>query len=222
MKDLEEKNKKSMGLASEICLWKDPSECGDCKLNENIFCRPKLKYMILFATPLFLGIIPVVLGITFSVRIELLWKIIFFTGWIGYSFFFLNFWESQMLCNHCPYYANDEQRSLHCPIDKGKLKTGKYNPGPLSKSEKIQFIIGVLIFLGYPIPFLLIVDLYIPLIIYIIAVVSWFIILELKICSDCVNFACLLNRVPKSIKNEFMKRNPIIRKAWEEKGFTFD
>ncbi|MFX1275862.1 MAG: hypothetical protein ACFFBP_05245 [Promethearchaeota archaeon] len=214
--------KKSMGLAREICIWKDQLECGDCELNEKLFCRPKLKYMIYFTTPFFIGIIPVALGMLISANIELLWKIIFFTGWIGYSIFFFFIWESRMVCNHCPYYANDEQKTLHCPIDRGKLKTGKYNPGPLSKSEKIQFIIGVSILVGYPFPFLIIFNLFIPLIIYIAAIASWLIILQFKICTDCVNFACVLNRVPKSIRSEFMNRNPIIKKAWEEEGYHFD
>jgi len=216
------KKKKLTGLATEICIWKDESECRDCDLNQKIFCHPGLKYMIYFATPFFIGVIPVVLEVLFTQNVEFIWKIIFFAGWIGYAFFFLNVWESHILCNHCPYYANDSQRSLHCPIDKGKLKTGKYDPGPASKSEKIQFFIGVVIFVGFPIPFLLLFNIYLSLIIYIIAIVSWFTILQLKICPDCVNFACLLNRAPKEIRSEFMKRNPIIKKTWEEKGYTFD
>jgi len=222
MRSSKSRKKKSIGIANEICIWKDSVECGECDLDERIFCHPKLKYMIYFATPFFLGIIPVVLELVFTLRVELLWKIIFFGSWIGYAFFFLNIWESHMLCNHCPYYANDAQNTLHCPIDKGKLKTGKYNPGPASKSEKIQFVIGVILFVGFPIPFLLIFNIYFSLIIYIIAVISWFIILQLKICPDCVNFACVLNKVPKNIRNEFMKQNPIIKKAWETKGYKFD
>ena len=222
MNTLKKDEKRSIGLAREICIWKDQSECGDCELNEKLFCRPKLKYMIYFATPFFIGIIPVAIGMAFSANIELLWKIIFFIGWIGYSIFFFFVWESRMICNHCPYYANDTQKTLHCPIDKGKLKTGKYNPGPLSTSEKIQFIIGVSLLVGYPVPFLIIFNLIIPLIIYIAAIASWFIILQTKICTDCVNFACVFNRVEKRIRSEFMNRNPIIKKAWEEKGYHFD
>lgn len=216
------KEKESIGLASEICMWKDQSECGECELNEKLFCRPKLKYMIYFMTPFFIGIIPVALGMFFTPNFNVFWKIIFLAGWIGYSIFFFFIWESRMLCNHCPYYANDTQKTLHCPIDKGKLKTGKYNPGPTSTSEKIQFIMGVLILVGFPIPFLIIGNFFIPLIIYVMAIASWFLILQLKICTDCVNFACLLNRVPKSMRSEFMNRNPIIKKAWEEKRYHFD
>jgi hypothetical protein len=46
----------------------------------------------------------------------------------------------------------------------------------------------------------------------------WIIIIQLKVCTDCVNFACILNRVPKSVRLQFFEKNPIIKKAWEEKG----
>jgi len=220
-KEIKKRKRPITGLATEICIWKDESECSDCNLHEKIFCRPKLKYLLMFALPMFFGLIPMVIGVIFA-NLELLFKIIFFGGWIGYSFFFFNVWESRMVCNHCPYYANDEQKSLHCPIDKGKLKTSKYDPGPASKSEKIQFAVGALIFVLYPIPFLIVGNLIPQLILYSLGIIIWIIVIQLKVCSDCINFACLMNRVPESIRNEFIKKNPVIRKAWEEKGYKFN
>lgn len=38
-------------------------------------------------------------------------------------------------------------------------------------------------------------------------------------CSKCINFSCLLNRVPKEVVDEYLKRNPIMRKAWKENGW---
>ncbi len=212
---------KDIGIASEICIWKDKSECGDCRLNEELFCHPQVKYMLFFALPLLIAIIPVTLGILYS-SYEPLVKGFIFIGWISYAFFFFFILESYVICNHCPYYANESQRVLHCTVDKGKLKTGKYNPGPTTKAEKIIFAIGALTLVGFPVPFLIIGGLYIPLIFLIIGAVAWLVSIQLKVCSDCINFACPLNRVPKSIRNEFIKRNPIIRKAWEEKGYKID
>ncbi len=37
-------------------------------------------------------------------------------------------------------------------------------------------------------------------------------------CSRCVNFSCPLNLVPNDVVDEFLGRNPVMRKAWEEKG----
>ncbi|MHA1992507.1 MAG: hypothetical protein ACW98A_16165 [Candidatus Hodarchaeales archaeon] len=123
-----------------------------------------------------------------------------------------------MICNHCPYFANDEQRTLHCPIDKGKLKTSKYNPGPTSLSEKIQFLIGFITLIGYPSIFLLLAGQFLLFLMTSGGMIVWIIIIQLKVCTDCVNFACILNRVPKSVRLQFFEKNPIIKEAWEEKG----
>ncbi|MCP4763780.1 MAG: hypothetical protein GY870_18560 [archaeon] len=205
------------GLAEEICIWKDESECEDCNLHHELFCRPKSKYILYFGIPAFIAMIPAGIGILFS-DFNIITRILIFGGWISYLAFFFFIWESRMVCNHCPYFANDEQRTLHCPIDKGKLKTSKYNPGPSSISEKIQFIVGLIIFIGYPSLFLLLAGQFLLLFFSLGAFIGWIIIIQLKVCTDCVNFACVLNRVPKSIRLQFFEKNPIIKKAWEEKG----
>ena len=205
------------GLAEEICIWKDEAQCEDCNLHEKLFCRPKSKYTLYFGLPGVFAMVPAGIGLLIS-NFELLIRILIFGGWIGYLLFFFFVWESRMICNHCPYFANDEQRTLHCPIDKGKLKTSKYNPGPSSLSEKIQFLVGFLILLGYPLIFLALANQILLLLIVLGASIIWIIIIQLKVCTDCVNFACVLNRVPKSVRLQFFEKNPIIKKAWEEKG----
>jgi len=205
------------GLAEEICIWKDKSECKECDLHEKLFCRPKSKYILYFGLPALSGMIPAGIGLFIS-NFELLLKILIFGGWIGYLAFFFFVWESRMVCNHCPYFANDEQRTLHCPIDKGKLKTSKYDPGPTTISEKIQFMIGLLIFMGYPLLFLALAGQILLFFITLAGMFTWIIVIQLKVCTDCVNFACILNRVPKSVRLQFFEKNPIIKKAWEEKG----
>jgi hypothetical protein len=50
----------------------------------------------------------------------------------------------------------------------------------------------------------------------------WILIIQLKVCTDCINFSCPLNRVSKSVRNEFIKRNIIIKRAWEEAGYKID
>ncbi|MDA3917214.1 MAG: hypothetical protein PF690_09600 [Deltaproteobacteria bacterium] len=34
------------------------------------------------------------------------------------------------------------------------------------------------------------------------------------LCSQCMNFACPMNRVKDEVRRDFLKRNPIIAKAW--------
>jgi len=213
--------KPDIGIGSEICIWQREEECGDCELNKTLFCRPKIKYLIYFAIPIFIGIIPTILIVIFA-SISLIFKLVFFISWLLYAMFFFSVWETRILCNHCPYFANESQKVLHCVIDKGKYKAGTYDPGPLSLSEKIQFSIGGILFMTFPIPFLIIWQLYVALIIYSISLVSWIIIVQKRVCTDCINFACPLNRVPREIMTQFMNKNPLIKKAWEKEGYEFE
>jgi hypothetical protein len=102
------------------------------------------------------------------------------------------------------------------------LKTGTYDPKPINTSEKIQFIIGALILMGFPIPFLIINKQFIPILFIIAGTIIWVIVIQLKVCSDCINFSCVLNRVPEKLRNEFLKRNPEIKKAWEGAGYKIN
>jgi hypothetical protein len=38
-------------------------------------------------------------------------------------------------------------------------------------------------------------------------------------CSKCVNFSCPLNHVPKSMVDEYLERNPVMKEAWEKSGY---
>lgn len=222
MREKHSKNKKDMGLASEICIWKKGADCEGCNLENEVICTPHVKYSVYFGLPLLIAIIPVIIGLVFAGFYNPLVLALIFTGWIAYSLFFFFIWESRIICNHCPYYANDTQRTLHCPVDKGKLKTSKYDPGPMRLSEKIQFVIGATIFALYPLPFLLIAGQIIPIIFLLGGVIIWIIVIQLTICPYCVNFSCPLNRVPKSVRNEFLNLNPVIKKAWKEKGYVIE
>ena len=59
------------GLAEEICIWKDKSECKDCDLHEKLFCRPKSKYMLYFGLPALAAMVPAGIGLLFSSEIIL-------------------------------------------------------------------------------------------------------------------------------------------------------
>ena len=53
-------------------------------------------------------------------------------------------------------------------------------------------------------------------------VILLYIVIQLKVCTDCINFSCVLNRVPKKIRDEFLKKNPKMYEAWKENGYKFD
>ena len=37
-------------------------------------------------------------------------------------------------------------------------------------------------------------------------------------CSQCMNFACPLNRVDEKVRGQFFDKNPTIAEAWEKYG----
>lgn len=196
----------------DICVWKDTAECETCPINGELICHFHRKYLLsfigfffAFAITAFVGVIMAGYG----------W---FLLGWVGFWLFFFEFWEIRILCSHCPYYA-EERRTLHCIANYGSLKLWKYHPEPMNLSEKIQLIIGFSILVGYPLIFLILGGQLIFLIITIIEIFIFFSFLMIKRCGSCLNFSCPLNHVKKEIIDAFLKKNPVMRKAWEERGY---
>ena len=89
----------------------------------------------------------------------------------------------------------------------------------MSRSEQIQFLIGVLIIVGFPITFLIIGEQYLMLIISVVGVILWFCVLQLRACKKCINFSCPLNHISKKIVDEYLKHNKVMRNAWEKTGY---
>ena len=198
-----------------ICMWKDSSECEGCELKGKLKCRFQKKDLLIFILSFLIFFVPAVIGV---IRAGYGW---FLIGWFVFFLIFFEFWEIRIICSHCPFYA-EEGRILHCIANYGIFKVWKYHPEPISLSEKIQIFIGFIIFGGYPIVFLILGAQYLFLIIYSIGLAFFFIRLQLKTCPKCVNFSCPLNRVPKNIVDAYLKRNPVMKKAWEEKGYKID
>lgn len=201
-----------MKNSHDICIWNDNEECNDCSIKDKLICHFRRKYLfsflgffIVFVITAFIGVIQAGFG----------W---FLLGWVGFWLFFFEFWEIRILCSHCPYYA-EEGKSLHCIANYGSLKFWKYHPEPMSLSEKIQLMIGFIILVGYPLIFLILGGQFIFLIFSIIEIMIFFSFLITKRCGDCVNFSCPFNHVKKEVVDCFLKQNPVMRKAWEEKGY---
>jgi len=56
----------------------------------------------------------------------------------------------------------------------------------------------------------------------VMAALFWVLIMFYAFCSQCVNFSCPLNIVPKSMVDEYLKRNPVMRDAWVKSGYRLD
>ncbi|MFX0095154.1 MAG: hypothetical protein ACFFBD_25695, partial [Candidatus Hodarchaeota archaeon] len=52
--------------------------------------------------------------------------------------------------------------------------------------------------------------------------IYFFVGLRRNVCPKCVNFSCPLNKVPKEIVDAYLKRNPVMKEAWEASGYKID
>jgi len=92
-------------------------------------------------------------------------------------------------------------------------------PEPISKAETIQLTVGLIILDGYPFPFLLLGRQFAWALVAAWGLVLFFWTLRKYTCSQCVNFSCPLNTVPRDVVDEYLRRNPVMREAWEESGW---
>lgn len=190
------------------CTWQPPLICQECQTNGKLMCRFDRKDMLNF----FMIILP----FSFTAIAGVIcagygWYLLL---WLVYSLFFFFIWEARVLCRHCPYWAQAGS-ILHCHANYGVIKIWKYQPGPMSKWEKIQFVAGVLLLIGFPFPFLLLGQEYLLALIGISAVVSGAFILWKNVCSRCINFSCPANSAPKQLVDIYLRNNPDIQAAWK-------
>ena len=198
-----------------ICTWQDESACADCPIQGLIKCRHNWGDLLAFYALFFAGALPAGIGM---VRGGFGWWIL---CWFGYAMFFFNVWEAKILCSHCPYYAR-RGMTLVCLANHGCLKIWPYNPAPMKKSEKIQFLIGAILLLAFPLPFMIIGAQWLMLILTLVGLTSWVLSMQVNVCTRCVNFSCPVNHVPKRVVDTYLRRNPVMLKAWEESGYKVD
>ena len=201
-----------MDNKNNSCLQRQDEECENCLLNNELNCYFELKKLLSFIGVFSLFAVPSILGLILSDYA------LYLIGWFIFWIIFFEFWEIRILCSHCPFYAQ-EGRTIRCIANYGSLKLWSYHPEPISRIEKLQLFIGFLILFGYPLLFLLLARQYFFLILSIIGLSCFTIFLLTIKCSKCVNFSCPLNRVSKDVVNDFLKRNTIMREAWEKKGY---
>lgn len=194
-----------------ICSWKPISECKDCPITGQLKCRFNFSDLLGFIGLVSFPLIPAFVGM---ILVGNSW---FLIGWFGLSIIFFGFWEIRILCRHCPYYA-EKGFILHCIANYGCPKIWKYRPEPINVSEKIQLLIGFFGISSYPLPFLLFSGQFSLFLLTITGLIIFFWGLQNFICSKCVNFSCVLNRVSAVVVDEYLKRNPILKKHGKEKS----
>lgn len=219
------------------CTWKETAECAGCDNEGRLNCRWKASDLYLFIATVMPAMLCCLFGTVILWIVQGIW-------WptIAYVLFFpigLGVVETRFLCSHCPYYAQ-EGRVLHCLANHGLLKIWRYHPEPMNRIEKnlmILFGIFFLVFLpgsifGYDIWFFLnnlnqygVATLSVIIGLAVVTLSSLFafgFVMVKFICAACVNFSCPFNRVDKKRRDAYLRKNPVMRKAWEDNGYTLD
>jgi hypothetical protein len=185
------------------------NSCDDCNVKEELNCHFNSNQLIRF----FLIGLPVMLVGVVGIYV---YSPLFIIPWLVTSLLYFGFIEIRVMCSHCPHYAETEGKTLKCWANYGSPKLWKYRPGPMSRTEKIVFILGILIIFVYPILFMILSRNYAITILYLILSLMFFYLMRKVMCSQCINFACPSNIVDKKIQQKFFKHNPRIREAWEK------
>jgi hypothetical protein len=192
---------------NQPCTWQPDAVCQDCKIKEKLQCRFEQEDLLTF----FMLILPYAVTAISGVIRAGYGDYLFL--WLAYSLFFFFIWEAKILCSHCPFWA-ENSHILHCHANYGVLKIWKFDPQPMNKSEKAQFILGALVWLCFPFPLLMIGNQTLLTLIAACAAVSAVFLLRRNLCSRCLNFSCPLNTVPDQLMESYLDLNPQIKKAW--------
>lgn len=212
-------NKDQTNNPYDLCIFRSESECETCHLKNQLDCHFSLKKLLRFIISFLFIIITgsaalIIYGLMKEIYVFLVLLAVFFV-------IFFEFWEIRILCSHCPFYA-ENQKKLRCYANYGSLKVWKYHPEPMSISEKIQLMVGFLLFISIvllPSIILIVNQHYLWAVPPIIGLLAFGYIIKKFHCTKCLNFSCPFNDIPKAVVDEFLNRNPVMKKAWEEKGW---
>ncbi|MHA1733646.1 MAG: hypothetical protein ACTSU5_16985 [Promethearchaeota archaeon] len=207
----ERENSEKLGDALP-CTWGPVEACEGCDLDDELLCRLDMKYVKRFG----LSFVP--LAVTAVAGMILSGYGWYLLGWAAYWAVFFGYWELRILCSHCPFYA-EESKILHCLANYGFVKSTKYRPEPLSRSHKVQWLVGVAILVGYPVPFIVLGGNVLLVSLALASIAIFLAYILTSVCTRCVNFSCPFNRVPKRIVDAYLRMNPVVREAWEAAGY---
>lgn len=148
----------------------------------------------------FLNAIPFLIGSIAIARDSLKWV----AAYIGIALIFFLVIELRFACTHCFYYIRSKGR-VKCMMLSGVPKIFKARAGPHSPFEKAMTVLVALSMFLFPV-YWLIRD---PLLLgaYIVAWMLFFLTALRYECIQCINFECLMNRVPAGVKKDFEKKD---------------
>jgi hypothetical protein len=218
-----------------LCTLDPNSDCDVCENGTLLDCKLNRKQTMVTTLVIYSFIIVSALGLFLVDSItHVWWMFLVFVVFVPVFFFVI---EPRITCSHCPYYAEKRIR-FNCPGNMLTPKLWKYHPEPINKYEQAGTLIGFIFFGAFPVFselfglwFLVSEDLYIMDVILlellgitlatIILIGVLYAIFLFVFCKKCINFSCQFNKVPKSVRDRYIKANPVMKEAWEKSGYKF-
>ena len=214
-----------------ICTFNSNSDCNKCKNLDKLDCKLDKNQQKISMLAVFSSILIGIIGLILAGLITRNWLILIFYAAFILLFFFVI--ENRITCSHCPYYAGKNIR-LDCPGNNIFPKIWKYHPEPINRYEKFESALGFILIGGIPLfsliysiwfflsnnpnaTWIIIIALIGVLLAIILSFLLFYSLFLLSFCRRCINFSCMFNKAPKELVNEYLNRNPFIKKVWEKK-----
>jgi len=181
--------------------------CTGCEVQGKLLCihtpADLLDFIVLVIPP----VIPFLAGMV----IGRFW--IGLAVWSGLVIAFFGYFEALVLCRHCPHYA-EEGFLLKCHANSGLPKIPKFDPRPLNRVEQIAWLAWVAVLFLYFIPFFVISQQWLLLVITAAGMASAAWTLQRTQCNRCYHLSCPINRVPEEVREGFFRNYPEFAEAW--------
>jgi len=178
--------------------------CEGCELDERLLCHHTTAEKIDFMVLVIGWFIPFAAGMIIGKH----WvgQIV----WAALAIIFFGYVEALILCRHCPHYA-EPGFFLSCHANAGLPKIPKLDPRPLTRLERIVWVIYVLVLFLYFIPFFIVSQQWVLLVIN-----TWAFILAARMlirtkCRRCYVVSCPLNRLPDDLRQKVYEHYPEFR-----------
>jgi hypothetical protein len=221
-----------------ICTQDENSDCGHCALQHRLVCKWDKNIKNSFAAIGFPPILIAIFGMVILGFVSGTWWPL--PVYVVYFMSVFGIFEIRFVCSHCPYYA-DNRKTLRCLGNHGTPKLWRCHPEPMNRLERflMRFAVVAMIFyilplsiLGYGIGYLAIhyTDFgLLPLLgltgitfAVFLTSTSFVNVLKTFFCTACVNFSCPLNKVPKTVVDAYLLKNPVMKDAWEKSGYVVE
>ena len=175
--------------------------CEGCAIQGRLLCIHTKKDLADFGVLFIMYAIPFLAGMIIG---KFWWALAI---WFGLAIVFFVYVEALILCRHCPHYA-ESGSVLKCHANAGLPKIPPYDPRPLRTWEKVAWLLYVALLFLYFIPFFIISQQWLLLIITSWAGITAAWTVQRTQCNRCYHLSCPVNRVPADVKAIFYQNYP--------------